>query len=99
MVVKSRGMTLSELRKKLDTEELKELNLIIKADVQGSVEAVKGMLEKVANDEVEAKVILSGVGSITESDILLASAAERDRGRIQRQARTWRQARSRAAQG
>ena len=75
MVVKSRGMTLSELRKKLDTEELKELNLIIKADVQGSVEAVKGMLEQVANDEVEAKVILSGVGSITESDILLASAA------------------------
>ncbi|MHB8636650.1 MAG: translation initiation factor IF-2 [Fimbriimonadaceae bacterium] len=75
LVVKSRGMTLSELRKKLDTEDLKELNLIIKADVQGSVEAVKGMLEKVANDEVEAKVILSGVGSITESDILLASAA------------------------
>jgi translation initiation factor IF-2 len=50
--------------------------LIIKADVQGSVEAVKGMLEKVKNDEVEAKVILSGVGSITESDILLASASE-----------------------
>ncbi len=75
LVVKNRGMTLSELRKKLDTEDLKELNLIIKADVQGSVEAVKGMLEKVANDEVEAKVILTGVGSITESDILLASAA------------------------
>ncbi|HLK14016.1 MAG TPA: translation initiation factor IF-2 [Fimbriimonadaceae bacterium] len=75
LVVKSRGMTLSELRKKLDTEELRELNLIIKADVQGSVEAVKGMLEKVANEEVETKIILSGVGSITESDILLASAA------------------------
>jgi translation initiation factor IF-2 len=75
IVVKNRGMTLSELRKRLDEEELKELNLIIKADVQGSVEAVKGMLEKVANEEVEAKVILTGVGSITESDILLASAA------------------------
>lgn len=75
LVVKNRGMTLSELRKKLDTEELKELNLVIKADVQGSVEAVKGMLEKVANDEVETHVILTGVGSITESDILLASAA------------------------
>lgn len=75
LVVVSRGMTLSELRKKLDTEELKELNLVIKADVQGSVEAVRGMLEKVKNEEVETKIILSGVGSITESDILLASAA------------------------
>jgi len=72
----SRGMTLSQLRERLNTLELKDLNLIIKADVQGSVEAVKGMLEKVKNDEVEAKVILSGVGSITESDILLASASE-----------------------
>ncbi len=72
----SRGMTLSQLRERLNSQELKELNLIIKADVQGSVEAVKGMLEKVKNDEVEAKVILSGVGSITESDILLASASE-----------------------
>ncbi len=71
----SRGMTLSELRKKLETEELRELNLVIKADVQGSVEAVRGMLEKVKNDEVEAKIILSGVGTITESDILLANAA------------------------
>ncbi len=71
----SRGMTLSELRKKLETEELRELNLVIKADVQGSVEAVRGMLEKVKNEEVETKIILSGVGSITESDILLASAA------------------------
>ena len=69
-------MTLSDLRARLNAHELKELNLIIKADVQGSVEAVKGMLEKVKNDEVEAKVILSGVGSITESDILLASASE-----------------------
>lgn len=71
----SRGMTLIELRKKLDANELRELNLVIKADVQGSVEAVRGMLEKVKNDEVEAKIILSGVGTITESDILLASAA------------------------
>jgi translation initiation factor IF-2 len=76
LVVKSRGMTLSQLRERLNTEELKELNLIIKADVHGSVEAVKGMLEKVRNEEVEAKVILSGVGSITESDILLGSASD-----------------------
>lgn len=71
----TRGMTLSELRKKLNTEELKELNLIIKADVQGSVEAVRGMLEKVRNEEVETKVIQSGVGSITEGDIQLAAAS------------------------
>jgi len=71
----SRGMTLSQLRQKLNTHELKELNLVVKADVQGSVEAVRGMLEKVKNEEVESKIIHSGVGSITEGDILLASAA------------------------
>ncbi len=71
----SRGMTLSQLRVKLNTQELKELNLVVKADVQGSVEAVRGMLEKVKNEEVESKIIHSGVGSITEGDILLASAA------------------------
>ncbi len=73
--VKSRGLTLRELREKIQTEELKVLPLIVKADVQGSVEAVRGMLEKVKNEEVETKIILSGVGSITESDILLASSA------------------------
>jgi translation initiation factor IF-2 len=71
----SRGMTLSQLREKLNTHELRDLNLVVKADVQGSVEAVRGMLEKVKNEEVECKIIHSGVGSITEGDILLASAA------------------------
>ncbi len=71
----SRGMTLSELRTKLAEEETKDLNLVVKADVQGSVEAVRGLLEKIESDEVEVHVIHSGVGSITESDILLASAA------------------------
>jgi translation initiation factor IF-2 len=71
----SRGMTLSELRTKLTQGELKDLNLVVKADVQGSVEAVRGLLEKLQNEEVEVHVIHSGVGSITESDILLASAA------------------------
>ena len=69
------GLTLQELRRQLKDDGLKELNLIIRADVQGSVEAVKGMLEKVRNEEVETKIIYSGVGSITESDILLASAS------------------------
>lgn len=73
--VKARGMTLNQLRKKMSEEGLKELNLIIKADVQGSVEAVKGMLEKVRNEEVEAKVILAGVGQPNKADIDLAAAS------------------------
>jgi len=72
----SRGISRSALIDKLNQEGLKQLNLIIKADVQGSVEAVKGMLEKLRNEEVEVKVILSGVGTVTESDILLASASD-----------------------
>jgi translation initiation factor IF-2 len=69
-------MTLSELRAKLSEGTTKDLNLVVKADVQGSVEAVRGLLEKLENDEVTVKVIHSGVGTITESDILLASAAD-----------------------
>jgi translation initiation factor IF-2 len=69
-------MTLSELRAKLAEGTTKDLNLVVKADVQGSVEAVRGMLEKLDNDEVTVNVIHSGVGTITESDILLASAAD-----------------------
>lgn len=76
VTTKKRGLTLSELRSRLETDEGKDLNLIIKADVQGSVEAVRGMLEKIENEEVETHVILSGVGSITQSDILLASASD-----------------------
>ncbi len=75
IVQKSRGISLKDLRAMMQEEGLKDLNLIVKADVHGSVEAVKGMLEKVRNEEVEAKIILTGVGSITESDILLASAS------------------------
>jgi len=71
----SRGMTLSDLRAKLNEGVTKDLNLVVKADVQGSVEAVKGLIDKIENDEVTVRVIHSGVGSITESDILLASAA------------------------
>jgi translation initiation factor IF-2 len=76
IVQTSRGMTRSGLLTKLNTEGLKQLNLVIKADVQGSVEAVKGMLEKLRNEEVETKIVLSGVGPITESDILLANASD-----------------------
>ena len=55
--------------------ELKELNLIVKADVQGSSEAVKASLEKISNEEVRVKVIHAGVGAVNESDILLASTS------------------------
>ncbi len=71
-----RGLTLRDLRSRMQDDGMKILNLIIKADVHGSVEAVKGMLEKVKNDEVETKIILSGVGSINKADIDLAAASE-----------------------
>ncbi|MFM9873581.1 MAG: translation initiation factor IF-2 [Fimbriimonadaceae bacterium] len=68
-------LSLRDLRKHLDADVVKDLNLIIKADVQGSVEAVKGLVEKVENEEVKVKILHAAVGSITESDILLASTA------------------------
>ena len=68
-------VTLESLFSKLQEGEMKELNLIVKADVQGSAEAVKAALEKISNDEVRVKVIHAGVGAINESDILLASTS------------------------
>lgn len=54
---------------------MKELPIIVKADVQGSVEAVKQSLEKLSNDEVRVKVIHGGVGAVSESDVMLANAS------------------------
>ena len=68
-------VTLESLFSKLQEGEMKELNLIVKADVQGSAEAVKASLEKLTNEEVRVKVIHAGVGAINESDILLASTS------------------------
>lgn len=68
-------ISLDDLNSQIEAGELKELNLIIKADVQGSVEAVKQSLVKLSNDEVEVKVIHGGVGAINESDVILASAS------------------------
>ena len=68
-------VTLDNLFAKMQEGEMKELNLIVKADVQGSAEAVRSSLEKLSNDEVRVRVIHAGVGAINESDILLASTA------------------------
>lgn len=69
-----RNMSLRDLRRQLDQGEIRNLNLLVKADVQGSVEAVRGLVEKIRNEEVEVKIVYSNVGAITESDVLLASA-------------------------
>ncbi len=69
-------MSLDDLFSQIQAGNLKELNLIVKADVQGSVEAVKQSLMKLSNEEVAVKVIHGGVGAINESDVILASAAK-----------------------
>jgi len=68
-------VTLDNLFARMQEGQMKELPLIVKADVQGSAEAVKASLEKISNEEVRVKVIHAGVGAINESDILLASTA------------------------
>ena len=68
-------MSLDDLFTQIQTGNLKELNLIIKADVQGSVEAVKQSLSKLSNEEVLVKCIHGGVGAINESDVMLAGAS------------------------
>ena len=68
-------MTLDDVFSQIQAGNLKELNIIVKADVQGSVEAVKQSLLKLSNDEVVVKIIRGGVGAINESDVSLASAS------------------------
>lgn len=76
MAYKKRKISFRDLKNRLEAGETRDLNLIVKADVQGSVEAVRGLLEKIKNDEIDLNIIHTGVGTITESDVLLASAAE-----------------------
>lgn len=71
----SQKVSLDDLFEKIQLGEVKELNVIIKADVKGSVEAVKQSLSKLETDEVRVNVIHGGVGGITESDVMLASAS------------------------
>ena len=68
-------VTLDNLFDQLSEGDLKELNVIVKADVQGSVEAVRDSLEKLSNDEVKVRVIHGGVGAVNESDVMLAQTS------------------------
>ena len=68
-------VTLDNLFSQIEQGEIKELPIIVKADVQGSVEAVRQSLEKLSNDEVRVKVIHGGVGAVSESDVMLADAS------------------------
>lgn len=74
-MAKTRKLTLDELYSKIKEGSIKELNIIIKGDVQGSVEAIKDALENISHPQVKVKVIHSSVGGITESDVMLASAS------------------------
>src|SRR5579862_9408301 len=68
-------ITLDQLHEQMKAGEVKELGVIIKADVQGSVEVLSEMLPKLSTDQVKLKIIGSGVGTVTENDVLLASAS------------------------
>ena len=71
----NRKVSLEDLFSQIQAGEMKTLNVIVKADVQGSAEAVKASLEKISNEEVAVKVIHSAVGAINESDVMLASTS------------------------
>ncbi|HRD27447.1 MAG TPA: translation initiation factor IF-2, partial [Caulobacter sp.] len=69
------GASMADMMAKLQDKRISELPLVIKGDVQGSVEAIVGALEKIGTDEVRARIILSGAGAISESDVMLAKGA------------------------
>ena len=75
MITKTNNVTLEEFLKQSADNEVKTLNLIVKADVKGSAEALKASLEKIHNDEVNVKVIHSTAGAVNESDVLLAQTS------------------------
>ena len=75
MQKKSSVVTLDDLFSQIKEGEVKDLNIIVKADVMGSVEAVRQSLEKLSNDEVRVRVIHGAVGAVTESDVMLATAS------------------------
>ncbi|MBC8413219.1 translation initiation factor IF-2, partial [bacterium] len=74
-LARKKKITLDDLFQKVKEGEIRDLNLIIKADVQGSVEAVKDALSKIVHEEVKVNVIHTGAGGVNESDVMLASAS------------------------
>ncbi len=72
---KGNRVNLEDIFKRMDAGEIKDLNIILKADVQGSVEALRQALERLSTDEVRVNIIHSGVGAITETDVMLAAAS------------------------
>ena len=83
----SRGVSLDKLFEQMQAGAVQDLNIVIKGDVQGSVEAIVSELGKIQHPEVRVNVIHTGVGGITENDVNLAAASERDGDRLQRAAR------------
>ena len=75
-VIIPKGGYMADFMAKLQDKKVSELPVIIKADVQGSAEAIVGSLEKLATDEVRARIILSGAGAISESDVMLGRLAQ-----------------------
>src|SRR5256885_16001276 len=74
-MAKSSRLTLEQLHKQLEAGEVKELPIILKADVGGSAEVLSDTLQKLSTDKVRIRVLHSGVGAFNESDVLLASAS------------------------
>lgn len=68
-------VSLDDLFQRIQEGEIKDLNIVVKADVQGTIEALRSSLQNIKNDEVKVVVVHAGVGAITESDVMLASAA------------------------
>lgn len=73
---KVKHLTLDDIARRMALGDIAELNLIVKGDVDGSIEALSGSLQKISNDEVQVHIIHTGVGAISESDVLLASASD-----------------------
>ncbi|MCH8974756.1 MAG: translation initiation factor IF-2, partial [Chloroflexi bacterium] len=72
---RGRGATLEEVGSRISSGEIKQMNLVVKTDVQGSIEAVRQSLEQLSTPEVQVRIIHAAAGSITESDVLLAVAS------------------------
>ena len=74
--LQTRALSLEEVVNRVELGDVKELNLVLKADVQGSLEAIRQSLERLVDEDAKVRVLHTGVGTVTESDVLLASASE-----------------------